>query len=78
MQYNRPCKYSRPRSNSTPYRNGDRDLDRQTDILNNLDLEAMDICSKDNLPKMEQSEMSKLINDRAIIIKHSDKGGRAQ
>ena len=32
----------------------------------------MDICSKNNLSKMEQSELSKY---RTIIIKPADKGG---
>ena len=35
----------------------------------------MDICSKNNLSKVEQSELPKLINDRTIIIKPADKGG---
>ena len=35
----------------------------------------MDICSKNNLSKMEQSELLKLVNDRTIIIKPADKGG---
>ena len=52
------------KSNFTPSRNRDRGLDRQIDILNNLDLEGMDIRSKNNLSKMEQSELLKLINDR--------------
>ena len=63
------------KSNFTPSRNRDRDLDHQNDILNNLDLEGMDICSKNNLSKIEQSELSKLINGRTIIIKPADKGG---
>ena len=32
----------------------------------------MDICSKNNLSKMKQSELSKLISDRNIIIKPAD------
>ena len=35
----------------------------------------MDISSKSNLSKTEQSELSKLINDKTIIIKPADKGG---
>ena len=35
----------------------------------------MDICSKNNPSKTEQSKLSKLINDRTIIIKPADKGG---
>ena len=58
----------------TPSRNRDRDLDHQIDILNNLDLEGMDISSKNNLSETEQSELSKLINSKAIIIKPADKG----
>ena len=57
------------KSHFIPSRNRDRDLDHQIDILNNLDLEGMDISSK------EQSELSKLINDKTIIIKPADKGG---
>ena len=37
----------------------------------------MDISSKNNLSKTEQSELSKLINDKTIIIKPADKGGAA-
>ena len=55
-------------------RNRDRNLDHQIDILNNLDLEGMGISSKNNLSKTEQSELSKLINDKTIIIKPTDKG----
>ena len=66
------------KSDFTASRNRDRDLDRQTDILNNLDLEGIDICSKNNLSKMEQSELPKLINDRTIIIKPADKGGAVE
>ena len=58
----------------TPSRIRDRDLDHQIDILNNLDLEGMDTSSKNNLSKTEQSELSKLTNDKTIIIKHVDKG----
>ena len=50
----------------------DRDLDHQIDILNNLHLKGMDICSKNNLSKIERSELPKLINDRTIIIKNED------
>ena len=35
----------------------------------------MDISSKNNLSKSEQSELSKFINDGTIIIKPADKGG---
>ena len=42
------------KSHFTPSRNRDRDLDHQIDILNNLDLEIMDISSKNNLSKTEQ------------------------
>ena len=63
------------KSHFTPSRNRDRDLDHQIDILNDLDLEGMDISSKNNLSKTEQSELSKLINDKTIIIKPADKGG---
>ena len=63
------------KSNSVLSRNRDRDLDHQIDILNNVDLEGMGICSKNNLSKMEQSELSKPINDWTIIIKPIDKGG---
>ena len=59
--------------NFTPFRNRDRDLDSQIDILSNLDLEGMDICYKNNLSKTEQPELLKLINDRTTIIKHADK-----
>ena len=38
----------------TPSGNRDRDLDHQIDIVNNLDLEGMDISSKNNLSKTEQ------------------------
>ena len=55
--------------------NRKRDLDHQIDILNNLGLEGLDICSKNNLSKMEQSEWPKFINDRTIIIKPADIGG---
>ena len=34
----------------------------------------MDMRSKNNLSKVEQSELSKLIKDRTIIIKPADKG----
>ena len=54
------------KSHFTPSRNRDRDLDHQIDILNNLDLEGMEISSKNNLSKTEQSELSKLINDKTI------------
>ena len=63
------------KSHFTQSRNRDRDLDHQIDILNNLDLEGMDMSSKNNLSQTEQSELSKLINDKAIIIKPADKGG---
>ena len=33
----------------------------------------MEICSKNNLSKMKQSELSKLIKDRTIITKPADK-----
>ena len=62
------------KSHFTPSRNRDRDLDHQTDILNDLNLERMDISSKNNLFKTEQSELSKLINDKTIIIKPVDNG----
>ena len=62
------------KSHFTPSRNRDRDLEHQIDILNNLDLEGMDISSKNNLSKTEQLELSKLINDKTIIIKPADKG----
>ena len=63
------------KSNFTPPTNRDRDLDHQIDILNNLDLEGMDICSKSRLSKVEQSELSKLIKDMTIIIKPVDMAG---
>ena len=63
------------KSNFTPPRNRDKDLDHQTDILNNLDFEGMDICSKSRLSKVEQSEPSKLIKDMTIIIKPEDMAG---
>ena len=63
--------------NFTASRNRDRYLDNQIDILNNLDLEGMDRCSKKSLSKMEPSELSKLFNKRTIIIKTTDKGGAA-
>ena len=52
------------------------DVDHKTDILNNLNLEGMEICSKNNLSIIKQSELSKLIDDRAVIIKPAgaDKG----
>ena len=67
--------FFKTKSYFTPSRNRDRDLDRQIDILNNLDLKGMDIRSKNSLSKTEQSELSKLINDKTIIIKSADKGG---
>ena len=39
----------------TPSRNRNKDLDHQ---IYNLNLEGMDVCSKNNLSKMEQSELS--------------------
>ena len=33
----------------------------------------MEGCSKSNLSKMEQSEFSKLINDKTAVIKPADK-----
>ena len=63
------------KSNFTSSRNRDRGLDHQIDTLNNIDLEGMDIFSKNNLSKMEQSELSKLINDKTIILKPADKRG---
>ena len=36
----------------------------------------MDISSKNNLSKTEQSQLSKLINDKTIIIKPADKGAQ--
>ena len=42
------------KSNFTTSWNRDRDLDHQIDILNNLDLEGMDIYSKNILAKTEQ------------------------
>lgn len=62
------------KSNFTPTRNRDRDLNHQTDILNNLDLKGMELCSKNNLSKMKQSEFPKIISDRTIVIKLADKG----
>ena len=62
------------KSNFTPSRNRDRGLDHQTDILNNLYLEGINICSRYNLSKMEQSELPKFINYRTIIIKPANKG----
>ena len=35
----------------------------------------MDMSSKNNLSKTEQSELPKLINDKSITIKPADKGG---
>ena len=66
-------KFFKTKFNFTPFRNRDRDLDSQIDILSNLDLEGMDICYKNNLSKTEQPELLKLINDRTTIIKHADK-----
>ena len=63
------------KSHFIPSKNRYRDLDHQIDVLNNLDLEGMDISSKNNLSKIEQSELLKLINDKNIIIKLADKGG---
>ena len=63
------------KSNFAPSRNSVRDLDHQIDILNNADLEGMDICSKNNLSKMEQSELLKTISDWTIIMKPIDKEG---
>ena len=37
----------------------------------------MDRCSKKSLSKMEPSELSKLFNNRTIIMKTADKGGAA-
>ena len=62
------------KSNFTPTRNRDRDLNHQTGILNNLDLKGMELCSKNNLCKMKQSEFPKIISDRTIVIKLADKG----
>ena len=53
----------------TPSRNRDSDLDHQIDILNNLDLQGMYLCSKNNLSKMRQSELPKFINYNSKIIK---------
>ena len=44
--------------------------------INNLDLEGMDVSSKNNFSKTEQSELPKLINDKTIIIKPTDKGAQ--
>ena len=63
------------KSNFTASRNRDKNLDHQIDLLNNLNLEGIDICPKNNLSKMEQSELPKLVNNRTIIIKPADKGG---
>ena len=62
-------------STFTPPRNRDRDLDHQTDVLNNLNLERMETKFKSNLSNMEQKELSKLSNDETIVIKPADKGG---
>ena len=62
-------------SHFTSSRNRGRDLDHQIDVLNNLDLEGMDISSKNNLFKTEEAELLKFINDKTIIIKPTDKGG---
>ena len=43
--------------------------------LNDLDLEWIKTYSKNSLSKMQQSELSKLINDRALVIKPADKKG---
>ena len=59
--------------NFRPSRNRDRDLDHQIDILNNLDLKGMDICSKSNFFKMERSELLKL--KIKFKIKPADKRG---
>ena len=59
----------------TPPRNRDRDLDYKSDIMNNLNLETMETNSKSNLCNMEHKELSKLSNDKTIVIKHADKGG---
>ena len=64
------------KSTFTPSRNGDRNLDHQIDIVNNLYLQGMDIFPKTNLSKMEQSELSKLIENRTVIIKPADKGAQ--
>ena len=53
------------KSNFKPSRNRDTNLDHQ--------IEGMEICSKNNLSKMKQSELSKLIKDRTIITKPADK-----
>ena len=37
----------------------------------------MGLCFKNSLSIMEQSELSKLINDRTIIIRTPDKGSAA-
>ena len=66
------------KSNFTQPRNTDSDLDNQTDILNNLDLELRETCSKNNLSKMEQSEYSKLISDMTIVIKPADEEEKEQ
>ena len=60
-------------STFTPYRNRDRDLNHQIDVLNNLNLEKMETKSKSSLPNMEQKELSKLSNDKTIVIKPADK-----
>ena len=63
------------RSTFTPPQNRDRDLDHQTDVLNNLNLEEMETKSKSNLSNMKQKQLSKLSNDETIVIKPADKGG---
>ena len=62
--------------NFRPSRNRDRDLDHQIDILNNLDLKGMDICSKSNFFKMERSELLKL--KIKLKIKPADKRAQQQ
>ena len=60
--------------NFTPPKNRDMELDHQIDILNYLCFEGMETCSENNLSKMEQSEFSKLINYRTIVIRLAEKG----
>ena len=49
------------------FRNRDRDLDHQIDVLKNLNLEKMETKSKSNLSNMKQKELLKLSNDEAIV-----------
>ena len=55
-------------------RNRNRDLDYQTGVLNNINLEKVETKSKSNLSSMEKIELSKLRNDKTMVIEYVNKG----